>query len=66
MSEKEAIVADTLVIWGDRDPTLGLLDGLEEVAPRLHIRRVADAGHWVRRREPDLVNRLLAAFLRQG
>ena len=61
------IEAETLVIWGERDPALGLelLDGLEEVAPRVRIRRLPHAGHWVQREEPVAVNRLLAEFLRR-
>ena len=65
MSRSAGIAADTLVIWGDRDPALciTLLDGLEEVAPRLQIHRIHDAGHWVQNEAPDEVNRVLVAFL---
>lgn len=60
------IGAGTLVIWGERDPALSssLLDGLERVAPRVRIRRIPDAGHWVQNEAPDEVNRALLAFLR--
>jgi epoxide hydrolase 4 len=60
------IEAETLVIWGERDPALGieLLDGLERVAPRLRVQRLPDAGHWVQNEAPEEVSRLLVDFLR--
>ena len=59
--------ADTLVIWGSRDPALGteLLEGLERHAPRLTIHRIATAGHWVQNEAPEEVNRVLLDFLRR-
>jgi pimeloyl-ACP methyl ester carboxylesterase len=59
------IAADTLVIWGERDRTLttGLLDGLETVAPRVRVHRIADAGHWVQNEAPQEVNHVLVDFL---
>jgi len=67
LAREARIEAETLVIWGERDPALGLelLDGLEEVAPRVRIRRLLHAGHWVQREEPVAVNRLLTDFLRR-
>jgi epoxide hydrolase 4 len=60
-----SIGAETLVIWGDRDPALStlLLNGLERVVPRLSIHRIPDAGHWVQNEAPDEVNRVLVDFL---
>jgi pimeloyl-ACP methyl ester carboxylesterase len=57
--------AETLVIWGERDPALsvGLLDGLETVAPAVRVLRIPDAGHWVQNEAPDEVNRALREFL---
>lgn len=57
--------AQVLVIWGERDPALGinLLDGLEKVAPRVRIHRIPDASHWVQNEAPDEVNRVLVDFL---
>jgi pimeloyl-ACP methyl ester carboxylesterase len=62
------IAAETLVIWGDRDPALStvLLDGLETVAPRVQVHRIRDAGHWVQNEAPDEVNRVLTEFLCRG
>jgi pimeloyl-ACP methyl ester carboxylesterase len=58
--------AETLVIWGEQDPALGveLLDGLERVAPRARVHRIPHASHWVQNEAPDEVNRVLVEFLR--
>ena len=55
-----------LVIWGERDPALGtdLLEGLEELVPRVMIERLAGVGHWVQREAPQAVSRLMIDFLR--
>jgi len=55
----------TLVVWGEQDRALlpVLLDGLDALVPDLKIVRVPDAGHWVMRQQPDLVNREIEAFL---
>jgi pimeloyl-ACP methyl ester carboxylesterase len=60
------IEAETLVIWGERDPALGLelLEGLQRVAPRSCVYRIPDAGHWVQNEASDEVNRALLDFLR--
>jgi pimeloyl-ACP methyl ester carboxylesterase len=60
------IQAQTLVLWGERDPalTVGLLDGLERVAPRVRVRLFPDAGHWIQNEAPAEVNRELVDFLR--
>jgi epoxide hydrolase 4 len=57
---------ETLVIWGEHDPALGieLLDGLERVAPRVRVHRIPYAAHWVQNEAPDEVNRVLIDFLR--
>jgi epoxide hydrolase 4 len=58
--------AETLVIWGEHDPALGveLLEGLERVAPRVRVHRIPYASHWVQNEAPDEVNRVLIDFLR--
>jgi pimeloyl-ACP methyl ester carboxylesterase len=65
LARSARIAAETLVIWGDRDPALGpeVLDGLETVAPHLRVHRIVDAGHWIQNEAPDEVNRVLTAFL---
>jgi pimeloyl-ACP methyl ester carboxylesterase len=59
------VAAETLVIWGERDPALGLelLQGVTDVAPRACIHRIPDAGHWVQNEAPDEVNRATIEFL---
>jgi pimeloyl-ACP methyl ester carboxylesterase len=59
------ITAETLVIWGDRDPALGteVLDGIERVAPGSRVHHIASAGHWVQNEAPAEVNRVLVEFL---
>lgn len=55
----------TLVIWGEQDPYLltGNLRGLEEFVPRLELRRVLDASHWVIHEKSDLVNSYIRDFI---
>jgi epoxide hydrolase 4 len=57
--------AETLVIWGMRDPALGafLLDGLERFAPRVRIHRIEGASHWIQNEAPEEVNRVMLNFL---
>jgi pimeloyl-ACP methyl ester carboxylesterase len=57
----------TLVIWGEKDTALltGNLNGLDEVVPKLTIRRIPDGTHWVVREKPAEVNRLIREFLAQ-
>jgi pimeloyl-ACP methyl ester carboxylesterase len=65
MASSARSLAPTLIIWGERDPTLGieLLAGLDEVAPDLSIHRIARASHWVQNEAPDEVSRALIEFL---
>jgi pimeloyl-ACP methyl ester carboxylesterase len=57
--------AETLVIWGEKDPALvpEVLDGLGRVASRARVHRLADVSHWVQNEAPDEVNRVLIEFL---
>ena len=68
LARRARVSAETLVIWGDHDPalTLRVLDGLEEMAPRVRLHRVHDSGHWVNNEAPDEVNRVMTRFLRAG
>jgi pimeloyl-ACP methyl ester carboxylesterase len=53
------------VLWGENDSALGigLLAGTREYAPRLDVRRITDAGHFVHQEQPEEVNRLLLECL---
>jgi pimeloyl-ACP methyl ester carboxylesterase len=55
----------TLVIWGEKDTALltGNLDGLDKLVPKLTIKRVPNAGHWIVHEEPDLINKTILDFL---
>jgi pimeloyl-ACP methyl ester carboxylesterase len=56
----------TLVIWGEKDTALltGNLDGLEDYVPKLAVKRIPDATHWVVHEKPQLVNRYIREFLK--
>jgi pimeloyl-ACP methyl ester carboxylesterase len=66
MGRRARVSAETLVIWGVRDPALGLelLQGLQRVAPRACSYRIPDAGHWVQNEAPEEVNGAILDFLR--
>jgi pimeloyl-ACP methyl ester carboxylesterase len=60
------IDAPTLVIWGEGDVALDLscLDGLEAYVSDLRIERLPGVSHWVQEEVPEIVNGLIAGFLR--
>jgi pimeloyl-ACP methyl ester carboxylesterase len=66
---REMLTVDvpTLVLWGLQDTALlpELVDGLEDYVPRLTLRKVPGASHWIVHEQPALVTRELAAFLAQ-
>ncbi len=51
------VTAPTTVLWGEADTALPatLLDGLAAFVPRLTVRRVRDASHWMVHEQPALV-----------
>lgn len=55
----------TLVLWGMDDPALlpGLLDGLPDWVPRLQLRRIENATHWIVHEHPERVAMELQRFL---
>jgi pimeloyl-ACP methyl ester carboxylesterase len=61
-----SIGVPTLLIWGEQDIALGieLTYGLEQWVPNIQIKRIPDSGHWVQQEKPELVNTLMAEFLR--
>jgi len=54
-----------LVIWGEADKALltSNLDGLEQFVPRLTVKRVPGASHWIVHEQPKLVNRYIQEFI---
>jgi epoxide hydrolase 4 len=58
--------AETLVIWGEKEPALvpEVLEGLQGVAPRSRVHRLPTVSHWVQSEAPEEVSRLLVEFLR--
>lgn len=59
------VQAETLVIWGERDPALSLvqLEHLDTVARHVRVHRLPGVSHWVQNEAPAEVNRLLVEFL---
>ena len=55
----------TLVIWAEDDIALpiGLIDGLEEYIPDMHLVRVPGASHWIIHERPAFVSAQIAAHL---
>lgn len=56
-AEQVTVTLPTLVIWGEDDMALppSLLDGLEAYVPKLLLRRVPGATHWIVHEQPALV-----------
>jgi pimeloyl-ACP methyl ester carboxylesterase len=63
--EKLLVKAPTLVLWALDDSALlpGLLEGLETHVPRVEIRKVPGATHWIVHEQPKLVASEIQAFL---
>ncbi|MBY0230628.1 MAG: alpha/beta hydrolase [Gemmataceae bacterium] len=61
----QEVSAPTLLVWGERDPYLGvgLAEGLDRWVPGLRIERLADASHWVQNDAHERVSRFLIGFL---
>jgi pimeloyl-ACP methyl ester carboxylesterase len=54
----------TRVLWAEDDTALlpGLLDGLEQYVPDLHLTRLPGATHWVVHEQPERIAAEIAAF----
>ncbi|MCJ0764971.1 alpha/beta fold hydrolase [Variovorax terrae] len=67
---REMLTVDlpTLVVWALDDIALPpeLIDGLDDYIPRLTLRTVEHATHWIVHEQPQLVARLLGDFLLQN
>jgi epoxide hydrolase 4 len=58
----------SLVIWGERDPYLGveLLEGLERWAPGAKVIRLPQSGHFCHQEAPERINQALIGWLDEG
>ena len=56
----------TLMVWGEQDTALGkeLTEGTDQYVANLTLRYLPDASHWVQQDQPEIVNAMLSAFLR--
>jgi epoxide hydrolase 4 len=64
-AKPDVVHLPTMVLWGERDPFLGLglAEGLEPWVPELEVVRFRDAGHWLHISHAQQVNERLLAFL---
>lgn len=63
--ERFTVAAPTLVLWALDDAALlpGLLEGLEDYVPKLDIKKIPGATHWIVHEQPQLVAAEIEAFL---
>lgn len=62
--ERLMVEAPTLVLWALDDTALlpGLLEGLEDYVPKLEIKKVPNATHWIVHEQPRFVAQEIEAF----
>ena len=60
-----AVNVPTLVIWGEKDPAMvpQNLDGLSAFVPRLTVKRIPEASHWLVHRQSAEVTAYIREFL---
>ncbi|MBS0451218.1 MAG: alpha/beta hydrolase [Proteobacteria bacterium] len=65
--ERLTVDVPTLVLWALDDVALlpGLLDGLQDFVPKLDLKKVPGATHWIVHEQPQLVMREIEAFARR-
>jgi pimeloyl-ACP methyl ester carboxylesterase len=51
---------------GRRGAAAGLLEGLEDYVPKLEVKKVPNATHWIVHEQPQLVAREIEAFLQRN
>ncbi|MDM0038217.1 alpha/beta hydrolase [Variovorax sp. J22G21] len=63
--ERLVVNVPTFVFWALDDAALlpGLLEGLEDYVPKLEVKKVPNATHWIVHEQPQLVAREIEAFL---
>lgn len=66
--EAVTVRVPTCLLWGEADIALlpALLDGLERWVPRLDLRRVPGASHWIVHERPQLVVETIEGFVGGG
>lgn len=64
--ERLTLEVPTLVIWALDDVALlpGLLDGLQDYVPKMQLRKVPGATHWIVHERPEWVAREIETFAR--
>lgn len=64
--ERLTVDVPTLVLWAMDDVALlpGLIDGLEDFVPKLQLKKMPGATHWIVHEQPELVMREIEAFAR--
>ncbi|MEO5736279.1 MAG: alpha/beta hydrolase [Variovorax sp.] len=63
--ERLVVNVPTFVFWALDDAALlpGLLEGLEDYVPKLEVKKVPNATHWIVHEQPQLVAREIEAFM---
>ena len=66
--ERLVVNVPTFVFWALDDAALlpGLLEGLEEYVPKLEIKKVPGATHWIVHEQPQYVASEIEAFLQRA
>jgi pimeloyl-ACP methyl ester carboxylesterase len=66
--ERVRIEVPTFVFWALDDAALlpGLLDGLDDYVPRLELKKVPGATHWIVHEQPQTVAREIEGFIRRS
>lgn len=65
--ERLTVDAPTFVLWALDDSALlpGLLEGLEDYVPKLELKKVPGATHWLIHEQPEFVASEIEAFVRR-
>lgn len=64
--ERLTVDVPTLVLWAMDDVALlpGLIEGLEDYVPKLQLKKMPGATHWIVHEQPETVMREIEAFAR--
>ncbi len=66
--ERLTVTMPTLVLWALDDDALlpGLLEGLEDYVPKLEVKKVPNASHWIVHEMPEFVAGEIEGFVGRG